>query len=284
VLRALHHACGKAPGSRVASSGRCLGEHRDQPRRLLGGVAASGRAAKLPLRECRCKSTLSRLLGEPGADLTRFLPSAGARLFAIAALVATAPPAAARDAVDLDALIGGFAKMPGLAARFREEKHIALLKAPLTNEGTLYFAPPDLLVRHVERPAPSTLLLRGDELVMGTAADSQTIDLANQPAVRAFVDAFRLVLAGDLAGLRTLYAIEVRSGAEPGAWRLVLMPRDERLAGVVRVIELAGREALLAELTVREPDGDFTVTRFRDVDPQRRFTPEERDALFRLAP
>lgn len=193
-------------------------------------------------------------------------------------------PAVARDAPSLEALIASFAAMPGLSARFREEKQLSLLQAPLVSEGTLAFAPPDLLVRHVEKPAPSTLLLRGNELVMGTASDQRAIDLASQPAVRSFVDAFRLVLAGDLPQLRTLYEIAFRVTDASGGWQIALTPRDAQLAAAIRAIEVTGADLGLREVRVVQANGDSTTTRFHDVDRNRRFSAAKRDALFRITP
>jgi hypothetical protein len=125
------------------------------------------------------------------------------RLLAISsALLLSIESVAASDAIDLETLMRGFTAMPCLSARFREEKQISLLQIPLVSEGVLYYAPPDRIARHVERPAPSTLLVRSDELAMGTAGEHHTLDLEAQPVLRSFVDAFRLVLAGDLARLR----------------------------------------------------------------------------------
>jgi len=205
-------------------------------------------------------------------------------LATLLALSSWAQPAGARDAIDLESLIRGFGAMPGLSARFREEKHLALLQVPLISEGVLYFAPPDRIARHVERPAPSTLLVRSNELVMGTAGDRHALDLAAQPVLRSFVDAFRSVLAGDLAKLRELYEIEFRATDAKGGWQIRLLPRDEQLAGVVRSIQVVGRDAILLELRVVEADGDSTVTRFTDVDRNRRFSEPELDALFRIPP
>ena len=199
------------------------------------------------------------------------------------AVLGFARAATARDAPSLEALIASFAAMPGLSARFHEEKQLSLLQVPLLSEGVLYFAPPDRLVRHVEKPAPSTLLLRGDELVLGTAAEQHAIDLASQPAVRSFVDAFRLVLAGDLPRLRALYDIQFHATGASG-WQIQLAPRDERLAGALRAIELSGADQVLREVRVVQRNGDTTTTRFSDVDRNRHFSATELEALFRIAP
>ena len=46
----------------------------------------------------------------------------------------------------VETLLAEFSHMPGLEARFREEKRIALLVLPLVSEGTIHFAPPARLV------------------------------------------------------------------------------------------------------------------------------------------
>jgi hypothetical protein len=207
------------------------------------------------------------------------------RLLAMSsALLLSIEPALASEAIDLETLVRSFAAMPGLSTRFREERQISLLQVPLVSEGTLYFAPPDRIARHVERPAPSTLLVRDDELVMDTAGERYTLDLAAQPVLRSFVDAFRLVLAGDLAKLRELYTIEFRLNDSQRDWQIRLLPRDEQLAGMIRSIQVVGRDAILLELRVVEADGDSTVTRFTEVDRGRRFSESELDTLFRIPP
>ena len=61
-------------------------------------------------------------------------------------------------------LLERFRKVPGLYARFREEKRIALLVDPLVSEGTLHFVPPERLAKHVLQPAKSSVLIDGGVL------------------------------------------------------------------------------------------------------------------------
>src|SRR5262245_52514632 len=59
-------------------------------------------------------------------------------------------------------LLASFGKISGMTARYSEEKRIALLKKPLQSEGRIAFAAPRSLLRQVERPEPSTMLLEGE--------------------------------------------------------------------------------------------------------------------------
>jgi hypothetical protein len=188
----------------------------------------------------------------------------------------------AESATRLESLIEGLRAMPGFSARFEEEKHIALLREPLRSHGSVSFVPPDRLLRRVDEPEPSLLRLEGDELVFADAQGSERFDLGAVPIARVFARTFTDVLAGDLERLRAAYAIDFRPegpGTEP--WRLELRPRDADLARAVSGIRLRGRGLALVDLEVREASGDATLTRFTDVDPDRRFSPAEIDALLR---
>ena len=191
-----------------------------------------------------------------------------------------APPAPTPEA--LASLIADLAAIPGLEARFREEKRLALLAEPLVSEGALYYARPDRLRRSVEQPVPSTLVLRGSELSMAAGGTARVIDLESQPTVRVFVESFRLILAGDLTRLRELYELDLRSATSDG-WELVLTPRAAPLSEAIASVQVRGQGRVLRELRVRESGGDETVTQFRDVDPARSFSERERDELFRIS-
>ncbi len=70
-------------------------------------------------------------------------------------------------ALSVDSLLSRFAAVPGLEARFREEKRIAILAAPIVSEGTIHFVPPARLVRKTVTPQSSTLLINGETLLIG---------------------------------------------------------------------------------------------------------------------
>jgi hypothetical protein len=185
----------------------------------------------------------------------------------------------------LASLLAGFAAMPGLAARFREERHLGLLKEPLVSHGALYFAPPDRLARHVEAPFPSRLVVRGDHVEYGTAADGGGIDLSASPVLGSFVEAFRLLLRGDVRRLRHVFSVRwtpTGRGERGDSWHLSLSPRREPLKGIVESLEVTGRGRLLSSISIREVRGDRTEMTFSDVDPDRRFPMEEAARIFQL--
>lgn len=190
----------------------------------------------------------------------------------------------AQRSISLSSLLARFAAMPGLEARFHEEKNIALLEAPLVSEGSLHFAPPGMLLRQIRSPAPSTVLISEGQLRFSDGRRSGQVDLSANPTVRHFVESFVLLLAGDEVALTMLYDITI-SQHDPGdseSWELVLVPRPQSMRRVLRDVRLRGSGVVLQEMHVREVSGDETVTTFSDVNPARSYTEAERARLFRV--
>jgi hypothetical protein len=201
---------------------------------------------------------------------------------ALFASLATAEPAAAPP--DLQSLARRFAEMPGLSARFEEEKHLSLLRAPLKSEGTLYYARPDLIARKTERPAASSWVLQGETLSIRGPDGARTLDLASAPGLQPFIEALRALLRGDLSALERSFEIAFDSpDAASGPWRIRLTPREAPLRDAVAAIEIEGEGEILSSFRVREVGGDETVERFTQVDPLRSFSEAERTRIFDVA-
>jgi outer membrane lipoprotein-sorting protein len=194
-----------------------------------------------------------------------------------------APAAAAKAPADVDALLAGLAKAPGLQARFREEKHITLLQQPLVSEGNIYFAPPSRFARHTEKPLKSIMVIDGNQLQFGNADGQESMNLAANPVARLFADAFVMLLSGNRAGLEKIFKMQLtpKPGGS-GEWKLLLTPRVAPMDKMIKELELRGRGLSLDELDVREASGDWTRTSFSNVDLDRRFTAAEQAKLFKL--
>ena len=211
--------------------------------------------------------------------------AAAAVLVAAGEVMAVAAPAK-KSAVDIDALMAQFASAPGLSARFREEKHIALLDAPVVNEGTINFMPPGRFARHTEKPLASTLLIDGGRLRFGDAdGGQQSLDLATNPVAKLFVDSFVMIISGDRKGLERVFTLALSPVAGPaggGGWRLVLTPRVSPMDKVLKSITLSGAGLALRDLEVRETSGDWSRTTFADVDVHHRYGAAEAARIFKV--
>jgi hypothetical protein len=205
---------------------------------------------------------------------------------ALFAFVAAAPAQArAEEALTFERLLTRFADMPGLEARFREERRIALLEAPLVSEGTLHFSPPGSLLRRVTSPSPQTVLIRDGRLTYSDGGQTGQLDLAANATLRHIVESFGYLLSGDGAALRRLYDVRFSAraaGSSPGGWEVVLTPRPQDLRRVLNEVRVRGDGVAVEELLVREATGDETLTTFTAVDPARRYTPAEQARLFNL--
>jgi hypothetical protein len=193
---------------------------------------------------------------------------------------ATKPPAG-QGYADANALLAAFSKSPGLYAKFREEKKLAMLDTPLVNEGTIHFAPPGRLARHTVRPVESTLLIDGAKLQFGDADGQQSVDLGSNPVARLFVDSFVKLLAGDRAGLEKIFKMKFTPGPG-GAWRLVLTPQVAPMDKVIKELDLRGEGLIVSTVDVRETSGDVTHTTFSDVDVNHHYDAGEAARVFRL--
>ena len=212
------------------------------------------------------------------------LPSLTLTLLVLLATQLAPPPAAAtaqRGAPTLDRLLQGFQSMPGLSARFTEEKQIALLSRPVRSEGVLYFTPPGRLMRRVTAPTASAALIEGDTLTFVGDGRREQIPLGSNEVVGGFVSSFRHVLAGDRAALERTFALQFEAlGGQ--RWRLRLTPRTDALRRFLTEMELVGTGPAVETMVMREASGDVTTTTFSDVNTARRFTADEARALFRL--
>jgi outer membrane lipoprotein-sorting protein len=196
---------------------------------------------------------------------------------------AAKPASAEKAPPDIDALLAGLSKAPGLYAHFREEKHLTLMQQPLVSEGRLYFTPPSRFARHTDKPIASTLIIDGNQLQFGSADGQESMNLGTNPVARLFADAFVMLLSGNRAGLEKIFKMQLTpKGGATGEWKLVLTPRVAPMDKLIKEMELRGRGLSLNELDVREASGDWTRTAFSDVDLNRRYTPAEQTKFFTL--
>ena len=193
----------------------------------------------------------------------------------VAALVLLAPRIARAD--ELDTLMKQLSALPGLEARFTEEKHITLLAAPLTTEGMIRFSPPSMLARETTKPTASRVVIVKDRLFFDDGKNSQEIDVGNNPVVRAFVNSFVLLLAGDRAGLEQTFTMKLSPGPP---WELELRPKSAPISNIIVRMLVQGRGVEVQKLILEEASGDRTVTSFLDVDAKRRFSDAEKQKYF----
>jgi hypothetical protein len=199
----------------------------------------------------------------------------------VSTTVMAPPVASAAEAVTVDELLAGFAKMPGLYADFRQESHFGLLAEPLVDTGTIHFAD-GRLARRTVAPTPSVVVMDSRGIEFGDGSKSERIDLDGKPAVRQFVDAFTKIFAGDRPGLEALYRIEFMPG-EGRSWTLTLVPKVSPMDEIIAKVIVTGTELSISTMRVVERNGDETITSFTSVDTKRKYSKAETAKLFSVA-
>lgn len=179
-----------------------------------------------------------------------------------------------------EVLLDAFSRMPGLEAGFVEEKHLALLAEPLESRGRLFFARPGLLLRRVEAPRRSEVVITQTELRISDADGAQSIDLRSRPDVRPFVESLTWLLAGNRKALAEVYAVAFEPAREAKPWRVTLTPKAGPIARLIQYIRMVGNGLAVSQIEVRETSGDETVTRIVDANPARHFSADEMKQLF----
>ncbi|MDP6945156.1 MAG: outer membrane lipoprotein carrier protein LolA [Myxococcota bacterium] len=207
-----------------------------------------------------------------------FRTSLATALLALA-LGATAQESRPQEA-EIRQLLSEFTRSAGVEARFVEEKHMALLAAPLVAKGTIYFDPPGSLARHTSAPASSRLLITTDRVTFTDAHGTQVLELGARPVVRSFVESFVTLLRGDFDALDRRYEMALFIPKAAGHWQLTLRPRSGPMARVFDRLVVRGAHRTIEQFVAYERDGDHTVTRFSGVNPARTFSDAERQRLF----
>lgn len=200
------------------------------------------------------------------------------------------PPAASDEPQTAAQLFSRFTTLTGLEATFVEVKKLALLKQPLTSEGTLYYMRPGYLLRQVHKPKATRVLITPDKLELKDDQGSRQIDLRARPDVKLFVESFTKVLAGDEAALARGFDIAFtprpQTPATPNedVWRLTLTPKTSPLDKLVSKLVLSGKGYAVELIEVFETKGDSSRTTLRVAKVGRQFTASEKQALFGIGP
>jgi outer membrane lipoprotein-sorting protein len=185
--------------------------------------------------------------------------TSGLRLVLALALVV---PLGAKGGDDsrLVELMQGLAQVKNARGKFVERKYLAILEAPLESSGTLAYAAPGRLEKHMLVPRQESMVLDGDTLVIDNKDTGQrrTFTLQDNPVLWAFVESIRSTLAGDLATLKRFYEVSLEGDA--AAWRLRLKPMEKRMRQAAAEIRVGGSGTWVNRIEILEAGGDRSVT------------------------
>lgn len=178
-------------------------------------------------------------------------------LIAIALAVSQAPVFAARW--DVQALMSELGARSSGTARFTEKKFVAVLDAPIEQSGTLAYSP-----GHLEKttlsPRRERMTINGDSLMIESGPNKKTkrLRLSRYPVLWGLVEGMRAALTGDLRTLQKFYEIELHGS--PGDWELVLIPSQQKMRTVLRLVSIRGDKGHIKIIEMVETTGDRSVT------------------------
>jgi hypothetical protein len=184
--------------------------------------------------------------GKATADL-RLLPALLVLLFSPSAMAE----------LSLDMLMEQFTRISSAEVRFREEKQLALLQAPLVVEGTLSYQAPDYLRKEVTLPEHSLFEIRGDTLYIETGNEQRTLSLDSHPLIRAFAESWRALLSGNGKTLERHFETGLSGNIEH--WTLRLQPRDAQVRTYIEAIIIIGSGVHIHSAETLEASGDTTL-------------------------
>ena len=147
---------------------------------------------------------------------------------------------------DIDQLVAKLQALhntqPSLQANFREERHLAMLKDPVVNEGKVWFTLPDKIRREIGGRTPSTTVTDGKKVSIYYPNYQQVeiYDLEKRPIIK---DTLRALTAGlNFREVTNYYDIV---GSKNGnEYQLTLTPKTAAVRKLVKTVDLTIDENL----------------------------------------
>lgn len=190
------------------------------------------------------------------AERRRWLKRVGQAALCVMLGAATAASAAGPP-LELPELMALLARQRSGDARFTELRYVQGLDQPLEASGTLSFAAPDRFTRHTLKPRPESMVVNGNTLTLTRSGRSRSFSLDATPELVALVEAVRGTLTGNAQTLTRYFRTTLAGSAEK--WTLDLVPADNRLAGQVRSVRIAGQQGALYSIEMLLVGGDRSV-------------------------
>ncbi len=157
--------------------------------------------------------------------------------------------------------MGLLARQRHARALFEEQQYLAVLTRPLVSSGILIYDAPGHLEQRTLRPRRQTMVLDHGVLTLQIGRHRHSVPLSDYPQLAPLIDSIRATLAGDRAGLEHAFTLQLHGDLDH--WQLQLEPRAGQLSTTVSQIVIAGTQARISEVRMRQSDGDHSVLQIR---------------------
>lgn len=158
-----------------------------------------------------------------------------------------------------ESLLEKLAKTPPASTPFVQVSYRGVLDRPLIVSGTLKWLGGDRMQRDIDKPFKETARIGDGELsVQRGNGEMHRMPLARAPQAGAMLAGFRALLGGDVAALEQDFTLAADGGE--AHWVITLTPRTGELKRQLQSIVIDGRNAEPRCLTVRDINGDSSIT------------------------
>ena len=173
--------------------------------------------------------------------------------------------------------------LKSLKGSFQQRKYSRLLIRPMESEGELFWQPPGRFRWQVVRPAPLTLVVREDTILL-LYPDLKKATLYRGPSGAGLLDRITGA-AGDPQTLQRQYAIEIQLIARGDGGRWVQMNMEPKSAKQARYfkrleVKIDPQTWLPKEIAILEGNDDWTLIYLSKLTENANLT----DGLFSLDP
>jgi outer membrane lipoprotein-sorting protein len=155
-------------------------------------------------------------------------------------------------------------QQPSLQANFREERHLAMLKEPIVNEGKVWFTLPDKIRREIDGKTPSTTVIDGKKMSIyyPNYKQVEVYDLEKRPIIK---DSLHALTAGlDFREIKGYFDLQ---GSKSGnQYQITLTPKTGSVRKVVQSVDLTiGEDLIPQQVTVHNTKGEVFTSTYSNV-------------------
>ena len=151
-----------------------------------------------------------------------------------------------------------------LQANFREERHMAILKDPVINEGKIWFTPPDKIRREITGNSPSTTVIDGKKMTIyyPNLKTAEQYDLVKRPIIRQSLEG----LTAGLNFQRVADYYNIEGTKEDNSYVVTLSPKTASIRRLVKSLTLTMKTDLTPEkVDYQSPRGERVLIDYSDV-------------------
>jgi len=185
------------------------------------------------------------------------------------ALVAAADLVRAADSNEpsLRKILASVAHTPLNEAPFIRLKTSGLLAAPIESRGTLSYSTNGRIEQHTTSPIDERIIITDQAVRIERVGEpTDELSFAEKPALTAYAQGLRAILAGDPAPLYEHFLPTL--DGDDQQWRMTLRPKSMRLQTAISSLVVTGTKGLISSIETFMTSGDVdTLTILRNPPP-----------------